>query len=182
MALASSLRSLLDRPEAARRLGPFVLVHQLGRGGFAPVWLAREVYGEVEIRRAAVKLFAFDPGDRGASEEGRPRIMEEARLLCRVEHPNIPRFYSVLSDDVSGVLGLVMEYVEGASLEKRLRVKKRLSVYEALSIGAAIASALSAIHRAGLVHRDVKPANIIDAGGTYKLIDFGIASSRHAPA
>lgn len=183
MSLAPSLRALLDRPAAARRLGPFVLVHQLGRGGFAPVWLAREVYDEVEIRRAAVKLFAFDPGAPGASEEARPQIMEEARLLCRVEHPNIPRFYSLLSDETSGVVGLVMEHVEGASLEKRLRVRRRLSVHETLAVGIAIASALAAIHRAGLVHRDVKPSNILDAGGTYKLIDFGIASARQgAPA
>lgn len=183
MSLAPSLRALLDRPAAARRLGPFVLVHQLGHGGFAPVWLAREVYDEVEIRRAAVKLFAFAPGVPGASEEARPQIMEEARLLCRVEHPNIPRFYSLLSDETSGVVGLVMEHVEGASLEKRLRVRRRLSVHETLAIGIAIASALAAIHRAGLVHRDVKPSNILDAGGTYKLIDFGIASARQgAPA
>src|SRR6185503_17212161 len=99
MALAPSLRSLLERPDAARRLGPFVLVHQLGRGGFAPVWLARELYGDIEIRRAAIKLFAFDRDDPAASVEARERVMEEARLLCRVEHPNIVRFYSILEDD-----------------------------------------------------------------------------------
>ncbi|HSN96695.1 MAG TPA: hypothetical protein VLS89_00310, partial [Candidatus Nanopelagicales bacterium] len=60
MRLPAALRTLLDLSEPERRLGPFLLVHQLGKGGFAPVWLAREVYGGVEIRRVAIKLFAFD--------------------------------------------------------------------------------------------------------------------------
>src|SRR5262245_16113121 len=102
MHLAPALRSLLDRPEAARRLGPFLLVHQLGRGGFAPVWLAREIYGDIEVRRVAIKLFAIEPAGHGVLEDGRKRVMEEARLLCRVEHPSIVRFYSLLSDEAFG--------------------------------------------------------------------------------
>jgi len=74
-----------------------------------------------------------------------------------------------------------MEHVDGASLEQRLRQKGRLPLDEALAVGAAIASALSAVHRAGLVHRDVKPANIVEAHGVPKLIDFGIAAAPRRP-
>src|SRR5690242_6759764 len=161
--LSPAIQRLVERPEAERRLGPFRLVEQLGHGGFAPVWLAREVYGSTDLRTAAVKLFALEPG-------GRRQIVEEARSLCRVEHPNVVRFYALPIDEALGVMGLAMEHVAGASLADR-----RLSPAEALAAGIAVASALAAVHRAGLVHRDVKPANVVEAGGTYKLIDFGIA-------
>jgi len=75
-------------------------------------------------------------------------------------------------------MGLVMEYVEGPSLEQRLAARGPLPLDETLDIGAKIASALSAVHRAGLIHRDVKPANIIAGEGITKLIDFGIATAR----
>src|SRR5215472_6668674 len=103
--LPRSLKSLLDLPDAGRRLGPFVLVAPLGRGGFAPVWLAKETYGATELRTAAVKLFSLEAngeahGDRAAGA----RIVEEARALCRVEHPNVVRFYALPMDDQRGVI------------------------------------------------------------------------------
>ncbi len=153
-------------------MGPFLLVEQLGRGGFAPVWLARETYGAKEVRRAAVKLFAIG-GGRGADRDA---VAEEAGALCRVEHPNVVRFYQLAIDEAAGVAGLAMEYVHGTQLDRRLE-DGPLSIDEALDVGVAVASALAAVHAAGLVHRDVKPANVVEAGGVHKLIDFGIAAA-----
>ncbi|MFS8071021.1 MAG: protein kinase domain-containing protein, partial [Byssovorax sp.] len=184
--LAVPIRSLLEHPDADRRLGPFLLVSALGRGGFAPVWLAREIYGTTELRTAAVKLFSLDPSAGGEDDArisgptgaaARDRIVEEARALCQVEHPNVVRFYALPIDEARGVMGLAMEYVAGTPLDKRLDADKRLSVAGTLAVGIAIASALSAVHRAGLVHRDVKPGNVIESAGIYKLIDFGIAAA-----
>ena len=166
---------LLALPEHQRRLGPFVLVEQLGRGGFAPVWLAREVYGAAELRTVAVKLFPVG----GAA--ARARVIEEARALCRVEHPNVVRFYALPIDEARGVIGLAMEHVAGGALDRWIVARGRLPAAEALSVGIAVASALAAVHRAGLVHRDVKPANVIEAGGVFKLIDFGIAAAEEGP-
>src|SRR5262249_2593839 len=103
---------------AERRLGPFLLIEQLGHGGFAPVWLAREIYGATELRAAAVKLFALQRSQRGrgkgsGAELVRDRIVAEARALCQVEHPNVVRFYSIAIEEDSGVLGLAMEHVAG---------------------------------------------------------------------
>ncbi|MDI1452126.1 protein kinase [Polyangium sp. 6x1] len=176
--LDPALSSLITRPPEQRRIGPFVLVEQLGAGGYAPVWLARETYGKAELRTAAVKLFSLhvDANDRS-------RILEEARALCRVEHPNVVRFYTLAVDEAAGVMGLAMEHVAGRSLEDRIDAEGKLSVDETLRVGVAIASALAAVHGAGLVHRDVKPSNIVEeAGGAYKLIDFGIASASSSPA
>jgi serine/threonine protein kinase len=182
--LAVSIKSLLERSDADRRLGPFLLVSALGRGGFAPVWLAREIYGATELRTAAVKLFSLDPsaedesrGSGPTSSAARDRIVEEARALCQVEHPNVVRFYALPIDEARGVMGLAMEYVAGTPLDKRIEAGGRLSIAETLAVGIAIASALSAVHRVGLVHRDVKPGNVIEAAGIYKLIDFGIAAA-----
>ncbi|MDC3957020.1 serine/threonine-protein kinase [Polyangium jinanense] len=176
--LDPALSSLITRPPEQRRIGPFVLVEQLGAGGYAPVWLARETYGKAELRTAAVKLFSLD-----VNANDRSRILEEARALCRVEHPNVVRFYALAVDEAAGVMGLAMEHVAGRSLEDRIEAEGKLSVDETLRVGVAIASALAAVHGAGLVHRDVKPSNIVEeAGGAYKLIDFGIASASSTPA
>src|SRR6185295_18552916 len=120
---------------------------------------------------AAVKLFALDgPAD------ARERVVAEARALCRVEHPSVVRFYALPMDEARGVMGLAMEHVAGTPLHERLAARGRLGTADALAVGAAVASALAAVHRAGLVHRDDKPANVVDAAGGYKLIDFGIAA------
>ncbi len=171
----------VERPS----LGPYHLVRELGKGGFAPVWLAREMYGDSELRTVAIKLFAL--GDAAPSERGshdsrstqphRARVIEEARALCRVEHPNVVRFYALTTDTTNTVLGLVMEHLNGESLAARLERSGTMPIVEALGVCVAIASALAAIHHAGLIHRDVKPANIIETGSVYKLIDFGIAAA-----
>ena len=159
---------------AGDRLGPYMLVAQIGRGAFAPVWLARELWGDVELRTVAIKLFA--PGEGSGAGAARMRALEEARALCRVEHPNIVRFYAVAATPDASLLGLVMEYAQGRTLESRRSEEGSLPIAEALGIGSAIASALAAVHAVGLVHRDVKPANVVEANGLFKLIDFGIAS------
>ena len=148
------------------------------------MWLAREIYGATELRTAAVKLFSLDPSAEDesrisgpTSSAARDRIVEEARALCQVEHPNVVRFYALPIDEARGVMGLAMEYVAGTPLDKRIEADGRLSTAETLAVGIAIASALSAVHRVGLVHRDVKPGNVIEAAGIHKLIDFGIAAA-----
>ena len=179
MAIPRPLKTLLERPDATRTLGPFRLIRTLGSGGFAPVWLAAETHGEVELRLAAVKLFALT--DSSQASEQRLQILQEAQALCRVEHPNIVRFYALPTDSTLGVMGLAMEYVAGTSLDARLAAEGRLGAQEVVTIGISIASALAAVHRASLVHRDVKPANVVEAGGLHKLIDFGISAADAFP-
>ena len=176
-------RASIERIVAASppRLGPFRIIAELGEGGFAPVFLAVEEYGGTELRNVALKLFAIDElagpdGTAGAQSLSRDRIVDEARALCRVEHPNVVRFFQLVEDETGSVLGLAREHVRGRSLGDRLDHEKVIAVDAVLELGAAIASALAAVHAAGLVHRDVKPGNVIHAGGIYKLIDFGIAT------
>ncbi|WP_437969083.1 AAA family ATPase [Sorangium sp. So ce260] len=187
---SSAAPAFLQRPDAERWLGPFRLIRQLGRGGFAPVWLAEEIYEGRRLRDAAVKLFFLPEGLSPGSVDAarwRDAILDEARALCRVEHPNVVRFYALHRDDAWGVVGLAMEHVAGASLDVRLREVGLLSAGAVAGAALGVAWALSAVHGAGLVHRDVKPGNIIERAATpgapgagraarpvYKLIDFGI--------
>ncbi len=178
-ALPEAVRKLLDLPDHERRIGTFRLERQLGRGGFAPVWLAEEMAGATKLRLSAVKLFALTAD----SEHARQAIIDEAARLCRVEHPNVVRFYQLPFDETRGVIGLAMEYVAGETLGERLRDKGTLTIKEALDVGIAVASALVAVHGAGLVHRDLSPANVvvdvaqIGSPAAYKIIDFGISAA-----
>ena len=176
--LPDAVRKLLELPAGERKIGAFRLMRPLGQGGFAPVWLADEVAGSAVLRQAAVKLFALERGG-----EARQAIIDEAARLCRLEHPNIVRFYALPIDEPRAVVGLAMEYVAGKPLAQVLLERRELPVREALDIGIAIASALSAVHSAGLVHRDVHTSNvmvtesIVGSPSAYKLIDFGIAAA-----
>jgi serine/threonine-protein kinase len=110
------------------------------------------------------------------SEEYRKRFMREAKVAARVNHPNIISIY-----DISATLGrahIVMEYVQGPSLARYIREKGKLGPREAINMFLQACSALDAVHRAGIVHRDIKPDNILIAkGGLVKLTDFGLAKA-----
>jgi eukaryotic-like serine/threonine-protein kinase len=167
------------------RLGPYRLVQELGHGGFARTWLAEEMYDGKKLRDVALKLFLLPSHVAPASPEAArwyDEILDEARALCRVEHPNVVRFYALHQDRGRGLIALAMEYVPGKSLDVLLREVGRLDERTVLEIGIAVAWALAAVHNAGLVHRDVKPGNVIQSASGYKLIDFGIAASVSSPA
>ena len=171
--LPLAIAELVGAPEGSRRLAQFVLLQQLGRGGFAPVWAAREEYAGRELRTVALKLFSLEQNEAGHAGSVE-QVLEEARTLCRVEHPNIVRFHSVVIDASRPVAGFAMEHLAGTSLDRALDEGK-LALPRAVDVGLAVASALAAVHRAGIVHRDVKPGNIIETASGYKLIDFGLA-------
>jgi TPR repeat protein/serine/threonine protein kinase len=183
--LAAPLAELTELPPDERSLGPFRLERQLGRGGFAPVWLAKEIFSGAELRTAAVKLFSLRAADvdiesasqASAAARHKDQVIREAQALCKVEHPNVVRFYSIAVDEARGVIGLAMEYVTGTPLDRALDTSVALAPADVIEVGLAVASALAAVHAAGLVHRDVKPSNVVEAGGVYKLIDFGIAAA-----
>ena len=148
--------------------GRFQKIKPLGQGGFGTVWLARDTQLD---RTVAIKL-AHAP-----DAETEARMLREARALAAVHHPNCVRVYDIVSD--SDGLGLVMEYIEGQQLADSVHGTGVLSDVQAARLWVTMAGALSAAHAKGVLHRDVKPANvIIDPNGMAHLIDFGIARSK----
>jgi eukaryotic-like serine/threonine-protein kinase len=147
--------------------GRYVLAEPLGSGGMARVLLATD---ELLHRRVAVKLLR---ADLAADPIIRERLVREARSAASFSHPNAVAVFDAGEDD--GIPFIVMELVEGPTLADRLRTGP-IPLGEALSIADDVLAALEAAHDRGLVHRDVKPANVLlpDGGGA-KLADFGIA-------
>lgn len=168
-----AIREFLAAPEATRRLGPYRCKDLLDKAGTAPVFKAVEEHAGLGLREVAIKVF-----DIGRAKG--IRVVDEARALCLVQHPNVIRFHTLSTDDKRGLMGLVMEFAEGVSVDRQLAEIPRGDVRRvalAVEIGVAIASALAAAHEAGVVHCNVKPSNIMFTGGTHKLINFGIAAS-----
>ena len=148
--------------------GRYELRRPLGHGAMAVVDLAQDVElaRPVALKRLAENL--------ARDEELRRRFLREAKLAARLSHPNVVRVYDVGEDD--GLPFIAMEYVDGETLAELLARRRQLPPVEVAALGAQACSGLAAAHDAGLVHRDVKPQNLLlRRDGTLKLGDFGIA-------
>lgn len=152
--------------------GRYRLHRRVGSGAMGVVWQARD---ERLQRQVAVKQLLLQTGqDPVRADEARRRAMREGRVAARLHHPNAIGVYDVVVDD--GLPVLVMEYLPSRSLAEVLAERKQLSPETVAQVGAQAASALAAAHTAGVVHRDVKPGNILIAeDGTAKITDFGIS-------
>lgn len=153
--------------------GRYRVVARLGRGGMGVVWRAVD---EVLDREVAVKeLRAYTDSAGPELADLRLRMQREARAAARVRHPGVVVVHDIA--EVDGRPLIVMELVDGPSLDDLLRERGTLGAQEAARVGAAVMDALAAAHRAGVLHRDVKPANILlDRSGRVVLTDFGIAT------
>lgn len=148
--------------------GRYTLEREIGRGGMGAVWLGRD---EVLGRDVALKRLGMAPG---GSSPDLARAEREARLAARLNHPHVVAVYDLVTDDQAQ--WLVMEYVEGATLSSLVQRDGALSPDRAAAVLRQAADALAAAHAAGIVHRDVKPSNIlVSPDGQVKLSDFGIA-------
>ncbi|MGH3759445.1 protein kinase domain-containing protein [Actinophytocola sp.] len=152
--------------------GRYRLGERLGGGGMGVVWQAHD---ERLRRTVAVKQVILPPSlEQARLEEIRRRTMREGRIAAKLHHPQLITVYDVIEDD--GRPYLVMEYLPSTSLSKRLAEVATLPPEETARIGAQAAAALAAAHAAGVVHRDVKPGNVlVGDSGTVKITDFGVS-------
>jgi serine/threonine-protein kinase len=168
--LAAPLFAAYD-PQAGERLGPYEIVREVGRGGMAAVYLARDPrHG----RQVALKVLEA----RIAAFVGRQRFEREIQVAARLLHPHILPVFD--SGESAGRLWYAMPYVAGETLRHRLARERQLPAAEAVRIAREVASALDYAHRAGVVHRDIKPGNILLADGQALVADFGIARALDA--
>ncbi|MFQ5425705.1 MAG: serine/threonine-protein kinase, partial [Gaiellales bacterium] len=162
---------MTDSVSADPRIGSVIAGYRverlLGRGGMSVVYLAEHLRLK---RKVALKLLA---PELAADEAFRERFLRESELAASLDHPNVIPIYD--ADEAGGVLFIAMRYVEGGDLAERLTGQGRLEPAEAVSLLGRVADALDAAHGLGLIHRDVKPGNVLisDAGHVY-LSDFGL--------
>lgn len=178
-AVEFSLHSVMTAPVEGHRIGPYRIVRLLGQGGMGAVYEARQ---EPLDRRVALKT--LHP-EWARNDDAVARFFNEAKVLTRLEHPSIVQV-SDFGHASDGSAYLVMEYLRGETLAKRLRTLhaqgKRLPVVTGLQLAWQVADILSVAHTQGIVHRDIKPDNLMmvadpiaPGGERVKVLDFGIA-------
>lgn len=158
-----------------RRIGQYLILGELGRGAMGVVYKGLQ---ESLGRHVAIKVMTHATilADEGAVK----RFVREARVMAQLSHPNIATIYDVGEQD--GQHYIVMEYIDGSTCEEILRRRGRFTEFEALEIAIPVAEALNHLYRNNLVHRDVKPSNIMvdRRSGVVKLCDLGLARSADA--
>lgn len=158
---------LSDRPSAGRTLSHYEILGPIGEGGMGMVYKAvdKKLERVVALKFLNQKLLDDDLG--------KERFLSEARAAASLDHPNICPVYEI--DEAEGHTFIAMAFIAGQTLNKKIAVE-RLSVAAALDIAIQVAKGLQAAHERGIVHRDVKPANLIVAeDGLVKIVDFGLA-------
>src|SRR3989454_8651576 len=149
------------------RLGHYEIKSRLGAGGMGEVYLAEDMRLG---RRVAIKIL---PAETISDEHARKRLVREARAAASLDHPHICSVYEV--GEADGRSFIAMQYLEGESLDARIK-RKPLDLKESLAIASQITDALAEAHSHGIVHRDIKPGNImITTRGQAKVMDFGLA-------
>jgi eukaryotic-like serine/threonine-protein kinase len=176
----ASPKAAREATEQARLIaGRYRLGERLGRGGMGVVWAARD---ELLARPVAVKEVrlpaSIDPEERDLLRE---RTLREARTAARLDHPCAVRMFDVCEEDEQAYL--VMELIDGRTLSEVIRDEGPMAPARAAEIGVCLLDALTAAHAAGIVHRDVKPGNVlVRPDGRVTLTDFGIASTAEDPS
>jgi len=150
--------------------GQFEVVRKLGEGGYGAVYEAKDVALE---RRIALKVML---PSRAASKEYVGKFFREARTAAQLVHPNVVAVHNVGLDRENNIYFLAMEYVEGRTLHDVLQERGPLPVEEAIDYMIQSCRGLAAAHERNIIHRDIKPGNLmIKPGGTIKIADFGLA-------
>ncbi|MEU8886554.1 protein kinase [Streptomyces sp. NPDC048442] len=159
--------------------GRYRLGETIGQGGMGRVWRA---YDEILDRAVAVKEMRMDGLDAEDSRIRRERTLREARATARIDHPNVVRVYDVA--DESDRLWIVMELVDSRSLEQHLVGEGPVPPREAARIGLGVTAALREVHVRGVLHRDIKPGNVLLGRGNDRVVltDFGIAAIQNTTA
>lgn len=157
-------------PKKISRVGDFQLVKKLGQGGMGTVFLAKQVSLD---RLVALKTLSKELAKR---EDFVARFLREARAMARLDHPNVVRVYAAESSQ--GLNYAAIEYIDGQSMQKWMDQLGQLSVGDALCVTLAAADALRHAHEQSMIHRDVKPDNIlVTRRGVVKVADFGLAKA-----
>src|SRR5438094_551936 len=154
------------------RLGPYEVVAPVGAGGMGEVYRARDTRLERDV---AIKVL---PSHLSENAQARARFEREARVVSGLNHPHICVVHDLGRE--GEIDYLVMELVEGESLAARLG-RGPLPIADVVRLGAEIAEALDRAHRAGVVHRDLKPGNVMLSRSGAKLMDFGLARESRLP-
>ena len=161
------------------RLGRYTLLRELGQGSRGQVFLARDpvIERDVVLKTLRTEL----AGNQDEARELLERFAREAKALGKLKHAAIVTIYDVGTDETTGVPYLAMEYVPGADLQSVTRSGMTLPVGQVADIGAQVAVTLDYAHRAGIIHRDVKPSNLIlGVDGRVRVADFGIVKLQGA--